>query len=188
MLGGILRMKGTLTFLRAAERIASENADAFFAVAGPAYATGNAQEHQHYRSCIEALQRLGEKHQGCYLGTVSNAGSLIGRSAIVVAPSRESHFSRPIIEAWAAGKPVVACRTPHMEDLVTDAIDGILVPVDDEVALCESLRVLLADPALRHRLGSAGQEKVRARFDAGANTSRIVDLCLGLMSKPGGIR
>ena len=184
MLGGILSLKGTLTFLSAAEEIAARREDVYFVLAGPHYGDGDKREHEHYRLCMEGLARLTRKGRATYLGNITNAPDLIAASEIIVSPSIETHFSRPIIEAWAAGKPVVAARTPHTEALIRDTIDGLLVPPGNGEALASSLLMLLDSPHLRRQLAEAGREKVRKRFDAATNTSWIVNRCEGLLRLP----
>jgi glycosyltransferase involved in cell wall biosynthesis len=79
-----------------------------------------------------------------------------------------------LLEAMAAGKPVVASRVAGIPDVVTDEVNGLLVPPGDPAALAEALRRLAAEPALRARLGEAarrtavaglGWEAVAARFE-----------------------
>lgn len=82
-------------------------------------------------------------------------------------PSRYESFGIAFVEAWAAGKPVVGCRAGAVPSIVSDGVDGILVPVDDPVSLSLALLRLLKSPDLRHRLGVAGREKVRRRYTWG---------------------
>jgi glycosyltransferase involved in cell wall biosynthesis len=65
----------------------------------------------------------------------------------------------------AAGLPVVATRVGGVGELVADGETGMLVPPGDPAALSAALALLIADPALRHRLGDAGRERARRRFD-----------------------
>ena len=69
-----------------------------------------------------------------------------------------------IIEAMAAGKPVVATRVGGVPELVQEAETGFLVKVGDVQALAERLARLLADPALRRRMGQRAREVAWERF------------------------
>ena len=62
----------------------------------------------------------------------------------------------------AAGKPIVACRGTAAEELVSHERDGLLVPPGDPDAVADALHRLLTDPALRHRCGANGPERVGA--------------------------
>jgi glycosyltransferase involved in cell wall biosynthesis len=90
--------------------------------------------------------------------------------AIFCLPSRQEGFGLVLLEAMAAGKPVVACRGTAAEELIEDGINGILVPQGDPLALASVLQKLLSDTELRRRLGAAGRKKV-TRFtpEAAAN-------------------
>lgn len=64
-----------------------------------------------------------------------------------------------LLEYMAAGKAVVASAVPPIEALATHGVDAWLVPPDDPAALAEGLRVVLADEALRARLGAAARAR-----------------------------
>lgn len=65
-----------------------------------------------------------------------------------------------IYEYMAAGVAVIASRTGHLAEVVSDERTGLLVPPDNPQALCEAIERLLDDDALRQRLGSAGRQQV----------------------------
>jgi glycosyltransferase involved in cell wall biosynthesis len=73
-------------------------------------------------------------------------------------------FPNSLIEAMAAGRPVVATPVGGVTDAVTHGVTGILVPVDDPAPLVDAVRMLEADSGLRTRLGEAGREVVRMKF------------------------
>lgn len=90
--------------------------------------------------------------------------SLYARAAVVACPSRREGFGVACAEAMAHGRPVVASEVGGLRDLVVHGETGLLVPPRDVAALREALECLLADPALRHRFGSAGRERIRDHF------------------------
>jgi len=69
-----------------------------------------------------------------------------------------------LIEALAAGRPVVATPVGGVTDVVAEGVTGLLVPPDDPTQLAAALRRLEADRDLRVRLGETGREVVRTRF------------------------
>ncbi|NBD36156.1 MAG: glycosyltransferase [Chloroflexi bacterium] len=87
-------------------------------------------------------------------------------------PSRYESFGISFIEAWAAGKPVVGCRAGAVPSVVSDGVDGLLVPMDNPIALGKTLLHLLKFPDLRRQLGQAGREKVLRRYTWEIVTSR----------------
>ena len=94
--------------------------------------------------------------------------------------SRLEGMPLAILEAWAAGRPVIASRVGGVPKLVTAGLTGLLFDSGDEAALSEAMSVLLASPDQARRLGETGREYVRSRFDlrvmAGAYEQHYQDL------------
>jgi glycosyltransferase involved in cell wall biosynthesis len=82
----------------------------------------------------------------------------------VLLPSRMEGFSQTLLEAMALGKPVIASAAAGNLDLVTDGGDGLLVAPTDPAAWAAAIERLLADPALRERLGAAGRRTARETY------------------------
>jgi glycosyltransferase involved in cell wall biosynthesis len=81
--------------------------------------------------------------------------------AVAVVPSVwPEPFGQVAIEAMACGKPVVASAVGGLADVVVHEETGLLVPPGDVAALRAALGRLIADPALRERMGAAGRERV----------------------------
>ncbi len=89
---------------------------------------------------------------------------LYARAAVVVCPSRREGFGVACLEAMAHARPVVATAVGGLRDLVVDGETGVVVPARDPAALRAALERLLADRALRRRLGGAGRERAREHF------------------------
>jgi len=83
---------------------------------------------------------------------------------VVVVPSREEAFGMVIVEAWAAGRPVVASDLAAIASVVDDGVDGLLVPVGDAAALAGAVAGLLDDPARAAQLGAAGRARAATEF------------------------
>ena len=99
---------------------------------------------------------------------------LYGRAAVVAVPSYREGFGVVCAEAMAHGRPVVASAVGGLLDLVADGETGVHVPPGDVPTLRDALVRLLADPALRARMGEAARERVRARFSWDAVTDSTV--------------
>ncbi len=82
---------------------------------------------------------------------------------LLCVPSTQESFGGVYVEAWAMGKPVIAADIPATREVVSDGIDGYLVPADP-LALARTICALLAEPALQKRMGEAGRQKVRAKY------------------------
>jgi glycosyltransferase involved in cell wall biosynthesis len=99
-----------------------------------------------------------------FLGWQADPAPAIAAVDAVVVPSREESFGLVILEAWAQGKPVIATDCDGPRALIADGETGLLVPRDDPQALAAAIRRLQGDPALRQRLGAAGQARAAAAF------------------------
>ena len=85
---------------------------------------------------------------------------LLAAADIFALPSWADSFGMVYLEAWCAGLPVIGASTAAICEVIRDGVDGLLVPPRDVASLARVLEQLLLDPALRHRLGQAGKEKV----------------------------
>jgi len=83
-------------------------------------------------------------------------------------------FGIVLVEAMAAGLPVVATDIPGYDEVVTDGVDGLLVPPRDAEALAAAAGRVLDDPALAKELAAAGRTAA-ARYDWGVIAGRIED-------------
>jgi len=81
-----------------------------------------------------------------------------------------------LMEAMAAGVPVVATRLSGIPELVRDGVTGLLVPERNPAALASAMERLAADPALCARLADSARRAVREEFDRGRNVSRLLEL------------
>ena len=101
---------------------------------------------------------------------------------MAVMPSREGleGFGLSALEAMAAGVPVVASRVDALQEVVLDGVTGLLCPADDPVSLADALARLVADAALRQRMGAAGVAHVESSYDAPAFRALLAGLLTGL--------
>ena len=88
--------------------------------------------------------------------------SLYSAIDILAYPSAHESFGLALLEAWAAGRPVIACAATAPGSIVTDQRDGLLVRYGDESDLASALRGMLASPERRTQMGLAGKQKVLA--------------------------
>jgi len=97
---------------------------------------------------------------------------------VLCLPSRAEAFGMALIEAWRHGKPVIAGRIPALEEVVTDGVDGWLVP-QEAGALAHKIAMVLEDPEAARRMGRAGQSKVREKYDWGSIAARTLAVYVG---------
>lgn len=105
--------------------------------------------------------------------------ALLAAAAVFVLPSRNEGLGSVLLEAMAAGLPIVASSTGGIPEIVRDGDTGLLVPPRDPSALAAAVIRLLTDSALAARLGAAGLEFVRREGSA----DRMVDETLAVYQK-----
>ena len=100
--------------------------------------------------------------------------TLFAEADIFVFPTRADCLPQAVLEAMAAGLPVITTAVAALPEVVLENETGKVVPVDDVAALSGALEQLLTDPSLRLRLGHSARQEALARFDAAANYPRIL--------------
>lgn len=115
------------------------------------------------------------------LGYRRDVPSILNAADLFVLTSRREGLPRCIMEAMAAGKPVVATRVRGNRDLVEDKVTGYLVELGDVEGLARALAQLTEDKQLRRKMGEAGRQKVEAYAleRVLAEMARVYDLFLG---------
>lgn len=94
-------------------------------------------------------------------GFVQDVGDWLKRATLYVLSSRIEGLPGTILEAFAAGTPVVATRCPHgPEELLQEGKAGLLVPVDDAPAMADAMQSLLESPERRAEFASAGRQRL----------------------------
>jgi glycosyltransferase involved in cell wall biosynthesis len=117
----------------------------------------------------EALARqtreLGLSERVVWAGRRRDVREVLPAFDVKCLPSRREAFPLAVMEAMAAGLPIVASRTGGVPEMVSDGDEGLLVRPEDHVALAASLRRLLGDSALRARMGAAARRRAERDFD-----------------------
>jgi sugar transferase (PEP-CTERM/EpsH1 system associated) len=100
-----------------------------------------------------------------FAGDRSDVPALLQAMDVFVLPSLAEGISNTVLEAMAAGLPVVATRTGGNPELVEDGLTGRLFPVGDHRALAEILIGMIDEPVAARAMGLAGRARVLERFD-----------------------
>jgi glycosyltransferase involved in cell wall biosynthesis len=110
------------------------------------------------RKCLETHPHV------IFAGPVKDTPAYYAIADIVVLPSHREGLPNVILEAKAAGKPVIGASATGIVDVVADGETGLLFPVGDVCALTAALTRLITDKALATKLALAGQEQVKREF------------------------
>lgn len=124
----------------------------------------------------EAIVEHGLEDVVHLLGRRRDVADLLHAADVFVLSSRQEGFPITILEAMAAGKPIVATDVGGCAEAVVHGETGLIVPPEDPEALAEALASLLADPELAGRMGAAGRERVLREF----TVDRMVEQHLAL--------
>jgi glycosyltransferase involved in cell wall biosynthesis len=141
-----------------------------------------------YRAAIEAAIR-GATCPGQFRLTgnvpTDQIPHLLAAADIIALPSRHEPFGLAILEAWAAGKPVVAGNTGGPAWLLRQG-GGLLAAVGDAADFARHLRTLLQDPSLRARMGAEGHDLMRQQHTWDHHHRKLVALYQSLTPALGG--
>jgi glycosyltransferase involved in cell wall biosynthesis len=108
-----------------------------------------------------------------FTGTLENVRPALAAMDVFALPSREEGMSNALMEAMAAGRPVVATDVGGNGEVLDRGRLGVLVPGDDALALADAVGALLDDPARAAALAAAGRDHVSARWDARAMVGEL---------------
>lgn len=123
------------------------------------------------RLSLESLAReLGISDFVAFLGFRDDIGDLLNASDIVVLPSLREGLSIALLEAMAAGKPIVTTTIGTNLEVVQDGVSGLLVPPKQPYALAEAIMHLFESPEFRGRLGVGA----RLRYEEGYTEERMI--------------
>ena len=129
------------------------------------------------RTALERVRRLYEVEAGVhFLGERTDVSRFLPHCDVFWLASAYEGQSNALMEAVAAGVPVVASDIPANRELVTNGENGILVPMNVRSEFARRTYLLLEDPALAARLAAAGQQRMLAEFSVQRMVERYVKL------------
>jgi glycosyltransferase involved in cell wall biosynthesis len=116
-------------------------------------------------------ERIGVAEHVVEAGFRADLEQLLGALDAVVHPATAEGLGVALLEAAAAGRPIVASDAGGIPEVVRDGITGLLVPPRDPAALAGAVVRVLKDPALAQRLGAAARAHVAAHYSVAAMTA-----------------
>jgi len=132
------------------------------------------------------LERAGFGGEFTYRGAIDRAAKLEfmrGLDVLSVPATYDEPKGMFLLEAMAAGVPVVQPRRGAFIEVVEKTHGGLLVERDDPDALAGGLHALWSDPSLADRLGAAAYDGVRAHYTVAQSAGRLLDVYGALESK-----
>jgi D-inositol-3-phosphate glycosyltransferase len=170
VVGRLERGKGQDRFIRMLRELRSRGHDVHGLVVGgdayglsPDYAAGLAP----------LVKELGVEPYVTLTGQVEDIPSYLGVTDILISPSVAESFGIAIIEAMAAGVPVVAVRAHGPNEIIEAGRTGLLVDSGAPESIAEGAASLIEDRDLRERFSAAARDRVRTRFTAAGMVDKL---------------
>lgn len=167
MIGHLAPIKGQEDFIRAAATVCRHRDDVDFIIAGE----DKSNNGEHRLGLEKLIGDLDLNQRVRLIGWVNDVAKLLPTFDVFVSPSRSEPFGLAIVEAMAAGVPVIATMSEGAREIIEADKTGRLVPVGDAEALANAIGALLADQKESERLAANAERAVRERF----SVERMVD-------------
>jgi glycosyltransferase involved in cell wall biosynthesis len=180
VVGRLVRTKGVEFFLDAAASIAARFPSVRFLI------VGDSCVEPQYRVELEQRARdLNLAGKVIFAGQRSDVPEIMREIDISVLPSLSESFSNTLLESMANGLPAIATNVGGNPEIVSDGVNGLLVPPKDPAALSRAMVQLLEDPALAQRLGNEAREKVVREYSVECLLRRTENLYISLLEQRG---
>jgi glycosyltransferase involved in cell wall biosynthesis len=124
----------------------------------------------------ELVARTGASGDVHFAGFRPDLREFLGHIDVLAHPALAEGLGLTLLEAQAAGVPVVGFRSGGVVEAVADGRTGILVPTGDSIALGDAVAALLADPDRRRSLGAAGRARIAAEFSPAAMAAAYAEV------------
>ncbi len=169
----LVRWKGQHLFLEAARMVLREIPEVLFLIAG-----GTEFAEPGYVAELHAMAGAPPlEGRVRFLGFVDRIQDLLAALDILVCASVEPDpLPRAVLEAMAAGRPIVAAATGGLPEMIVEGETGRLVPPRDPEAMARAITALLRDEAARSRMGRAGAARAASHFSLRAHATRVMSL------------
>jgi glycosyltransferase involved in cell wall biosynthesis len=182
MAGRVSQWKGQEILLRAAAILVQRAVPCHFLSIGGVF-----DGDESYRSKLNNLMvELGMREHFTMVDFRPDARYALAALDIFILPSIEPEpFGMVILEAMAAGRPVVASKHGGPLEIVLDGTTGLLVAPSDPEALANAIQELLQDAALRDRMGQAGAQRLDAEFSIDSQLRAIQSVFSSVLQASG---
>jgi glycosyltransferase involved in cell wall biosynthesis len=127
------------------------------------------------------VHEVGLTEQVHFLGARRDIPRLLRALDVFVLPSHQEGLGLAIIEAMAAGLPVVATRVGGIPEVVVDGETGLLVASGNSVELADAIVYLLSNPHTRQQMGVKGRQRVEVHFTAQQTAANLETLYCRLL-------
>lgn len=189
MLGGVTPVRGTLEFIKAIPYVIKEDKNCFFFVIGNFPKQINFFKSPrnviYWSKICKFRKREKLKEKIIFTGVKKDISRVIAGLDMVVFPSIIPQFGRPLIEAGAMKKPVVAWDLGGQNEIVVDNVTGKLVPHGNSELLARAILKIFGDKELAKSMGEEGYKRAKELYDADVNSQAVFSIYEDLIEKKG---
>jgi lipopolysaccharide heptosyltransferase II len=173
IIGRITPIKGHLHFIKAMAKVARVIPRLKIWIVGDAPPSREA-----YKEQLQVLvRRLGLWHCTEFLGTQRDIPAILSHlDLLVLATTTHEAFGRVIVEAQAAGVPVVATEVGGVVDIIENKKTGLLVPPADPANMAEAIIKIFKDPELARNLSENAYKKVKEKYNVELMVKNTLDV------------
>jgi glycosyltransferase involved in cell wall biosynthesis len=173
-IGELRKLKRHDDFIRAAALVSNQVSNVHFVVAG----VDTSPKGETMSELVQLVAELKLQGRVHFPGWLDDADKLLCATDVFVSTSETESFGLSIVEAMAAGLPVVTTRTEGAQEVVEAGATGLLVPIGDIEQIAGSICGLLTDATERRKLGGQAAVRARERFSLGRMVDEIEKIYL----------
>jgi glycosyltransferase involved in cell wall biosynthesis len=174
-IGRLVRFKGFEYLIDACAELAHRGVEFTCEIVGDGPLRGDLEAKIRKLNLSDRARLRGSLSQGAVLQKLRTA-DIFALASVTDAQGASDVFPTVIIEAMAAGRPVVSTQLAGIPESVVHGETGSLVPPEDTMALAEALRQLIDDAKLRLRYGCAGRARIEQRFRIEQTVGPLIEL------------
>lgn len=166
IIGSIIPRKGQLLFVNAASHLVSSMPNVAFLVVGEG-------PPDYVQLVKNRVQEHGLKMNFHFVGSRNDIPKILAGVDLLVIAADEEPFGRTVIEAMAAGVPVVSTKCGGPEEIILDGITGLLVSSDNSSEMADAIERILRDPEFSENIVKAGKDRLNHMFSLQAYADNV---------------
>lgn len=175
VVGRLVPRKGQAVFLRALARLADDGHDVYGVLLGavPHDASGAGTSTAYEDDLHRLADQPALRGRVFFLGHRDDVQTVLAASDVMVLPSFAEPFPLAVLEAFAAGTPVVASNGGGHPEAIEDGVTGLLAVPGDDADFARVMRSLVVDPGLCDALAARARERALAEFSEDTLAGRL---------------
>ena len=166
-------LKGIQYMLRAFPALLKKHPNTYYLIVG---------DGMYRETLVGEVEKLGLQRNVIFVGRRMDIPQLLSASDVFVYPTLTEALPTVLAEAMAAKLPVVACAVGGIPEMITEGVNGKLIPSKDPQALTDACEKLLDNPEQTTAMGEAGWQIVEEKFNITTQVNNLKELYLSLLS------